>query len=356
MVTRRSTKKAAVDPSLSAFATHERSPFPDKYDLQGERKILATLIRSGDPDPADPLYPRYEMFLEREAKLRQMQAEYQARQGADPIVAPATARQINDLGALQPGAADTMTLHTAEAMRLFMGTSVQPGGTGYPMAGGKRVAAALRGLWSLSSNDNPYADWSLVDISERIADARQNIAADQKRILAKLDETKQKGLDYSIVQSRSPSVVQLGFTSPYGFMIAMLIIDFDFFTRVVKSAQRRDLLSSKEGHELLQATKHRCRSAFERALRFQRVLSAKEVVTLSRLDWLPTADEAGKQRVADLQQILGAIPKDIFMGQRQPRHSKRRLQLSEAELRLLDQVALTEEPDASKSAAAELIQ
>jgi len=356
MVTRRSSKKTAVDPSLSAFATHDRSPFPDKYDLQGERKILTTLIAGGDPDPADPLYPRYEMFLEREAQLRQMQAEHTARQGADPLVSATSARQINELGALQPSAADTMTLHTAEAMRLFMGTAVPPGGTGYPMAGGKRVAAALRGLWSLSSNDNPYADWSLIDIGDRIAEARQHIAADQKRILSKLDETKAKGLDYSIVQSRSPSVVQLGFTSPYGFMVAMLIIDFDFFTRVVKSAQRRDLLSSKEGHELLQSIKHRCRSTFERALRFQRVLSAKETIELSRLDWLPTADDRAKLRVAGLHQILGSIPKDIFMGQQQPRHSKRRLQLSAAELRLLDQVALTEEVDVSRSAAVELIQ
>jgi len=355
MVTRRSSKKTAVDPSLSAFATHDRSPFPDKYDLQGERKILAPLISGGDPDPTDPLYPRYELFMEREAELRQMQAAHQARQGADPLVPAAAARQINELGALQPSAADTMTLHTAEAMRLFMGTSVPPGGTGYPMAGGKRVAAALRGLWSLSSNDNPYADWALIDIGDRIAEARQHIAAEQRRILARLDEMKTKGLDYSIVQSRSPSVVQLGFTSPYGFMVAMLIIDVDFFTRVVKSAQRRDLLSSKEGHELLQSTKHRCRSAFERALRFQRILSTPETIGLSRLDWLPTADEQGQKRVSALLRVLGQIPKDIFMGQLQPRHSKRRLQLSAVELRLLDQVALTEEIDLTKPAAAELI-
>jgi integrating conjugative element protein (TIGR03761 family) len=211
-------------------------------------------------------------------------------------------------------------------------------------------------LWSLSSNDNPYADWALIEIGERIAEARQHIAAEQKRILAKLDDTKRKGLDYSIVQSRSPSVVRLGFSSPYGFMVAMLIVDIDFFTRVVKSAQRRDLLSSKEGHELLQSEKHRCRSAFERSLRYQRLLCAPDMMGLSRLDFLPTADESGQARVVALHRALGAIPKAIFMGQQQPRHSKRRLKLSEAEIRLLEQVSLTDETVLASDAATSLIQ
>lgn len=35
-------KKTAVDSSLSAFATADNSPFPDRYDLDGERRILGS--------------------------------------------------------------------------------------------------------------------------------------------------------------------------------------------------------------------------------------------------------------------------------------------------------------------------
>ncbi|MBK6336623.1 MAG: DUF1845 family protein [Betaproteobacteria bacterium] len=35
------------------------------------------------------------------------------------------------------------------------------------IVGGRRVAAALRAIWHLSGNDNPYADWVLVNIGER---------------------------------------------------------------------------------------------------------------------------------------------------------------------------------------------
>lgn len=344
-------RKKTVDPSLSAFSTSPKSPFPDKYDLIGERKLLEPLLKSGDPDPSDPLYARYELFMERQDKLLQMQAEHRAREGADAVVPAGAARQINMLGTLEPGAEDIMTLHTADAMRLFMGVAVKPGASGYPVAGGRRVAAALRALWSLSSNDNPYADWALIDATEGLADVRGFVEHEQERLMAKLDKMKTMGISVSIVQARSPSAVTLGFKSPYGFMIAMLIVQFDFFARVVKSAQRRDLLSSAEGHALLQAVKHRCRSAFERALKFQRVLCTDETMKLSRLDYLPTADAVAKKRVEAVRQSLGGVPKEIFVGQRQPRHTKRRIKLTESEVRLLGQVAVAEEAAASKSTA-----
>ncbi|WP_321944382.1 PFL_4669 family integrating conjugative element protein [Paraburkholderia tropica] len=345
-----------VDPSLSAFATSDHSPFADRYDLTGERRILAPLLKSGDPDPADPLFGRYQLFLEREAALRQLQAEHSARQAADPIVPVSTARQINDLGSLEPGAEDTMTLHTAEAMRLFIGMSVAPDKPGYPMAGGRRVAAGLRALWSLSSNDNPYADWALIDISERVSAARSFIATELERLTAMIDALRNKGLACSIVQSRTPAAVRLGFTSPYGFMIAMLIVEFDFYARVVKSAQRRDLISSQESYALLQGAKHRCRSAFEKTLRYQRVLCTEVLIQLSRADFLPGGDEAAGKRVAAVRVALGPVPREIFLAQVQPRHTKRRLQLSEPELRLLNQVAMTNESEGASVSPGALVQ
>ncbi|MFY3093627.1 PFL_4669 family integrating conjugative element protein [Achromobacter xylosoxidans] len=336
-------KKTAVDSSLSAFATADTSPFPDRYDLDGERRILGPLLDEDDPDPSNPFFGRLQLFYEREAEFKRMRQSHEARAGADPLVGNSEARQIRTLPSLVAESQDVMSLHTLEALRLFMGKAVEPGKQGAPIAGGKRVAAALRSLWSLSSNDNPYADWALVETKTRIEEVRAYIKAEQAQLLQKLDEMKSKGLTYSVLQSREPAQMQLGFASPYGYMVALLIVEVDYFTRVLKSAQRRDLVSGRQGHALLQSVKHKCRSVFERVLYWQKYLMKDELVALSRVDFVAGADVVAQQRVQAVKTIFGDVPKAVFMGDEAPRHTKRRLNLSAAELRLLDAVPLTDE-------------
>ncbi|KAG0293123.1 hypothetical protein BGZ96_003269 [Linnemannia gamsii] len=343
MVTKAPSRPRRWNSALNAFATSADSPFPDHYDLAAERKIVWHLLQSNAPDPADPFFARYELYCEREQSLKHMQAMYAARQSADALVPINDARKIKALGQLAAQVEDTMELHTVHAMRLFLGLAIRPGESGSPSAGGKRVAAALRALWSLSGNDNPYADWALIEVSNRIAEVRKLISAQQKRMLGKLDELKQKGLSYSILQAREPAKVRLGFVSPYGFMIALLLVEVDGYARIVKSAQYRDLISSQEGHQALQAVKHKCRSIFERAVYWQKYLTQDALIQLTRLDFLPTAQALAQARVNTIKKLFGAVPKDIFMGLKQPRHTKRHLNLSEAEYRLLEAVPLVAE-------------
>lgn len=351
-----STRRKRSDPALTAFATSASSPFPDGYDLEGERKILAHLLQSDEPDPADPFYGRYQLFVERDEKFKQLQAEHGAREAANALVPVYEARQIKRIAPLEAESQDTMVLHTAHAMRLFLGVQNAPGESGSPSAGGKRVASALRALWSLSSNDNPYADWALIDITDRVAAARKFIDHEANRIQAKLEALKQKGLSYSVLQSREPAEVRLGFSSPYGFMIALLLVEVDFYCRIVKSAQHRDVASSHEAHESIQAVKHKCRSLFERAVYWQKYLTQETLIKLTRHDFLPGADELAQKRVLALKTLFGIVPKTIFMGEQQPRHTKRRLSLTDAEYRLLDAVPLADESTNSAPAATQLLQ
>ena len=68
-----------------------------------------------------------------------------------------------------------------------------------------------------------------------------------------------------------------------------------------------------------------------------------ELVALSRVDFVAGADVVAQQRVQAVKKIFGDVPKAVFMGENAPRHTKRRLNLSPAELRLLDAVPLTDE-------------
>lgn len=348
---------APVDTSVDAFARSASSPFADGYDLDAERTILAHLIADDDPDPADALFGRYQLFLEREEVLNHMRETHTLRQGSDPMVRPHEAQAISRIGQLGSDGADRMRLHTRDAMRLFLGRSVAPGEPGHPMAGGRRVSAALRALWSLSGNDNPYADWKLIEIADRIAGIRRANELEQQHARQLLDDAREKGLDYTVLQSREPAHVSLGFGSPYGYMIVMLLVELDYLVRVVRSAVLRDLMSSMEGFRRIGSAKHRCLSVFHFAVHCQRVLTRAELLPLSRVDFLPNAEAAARQRVEAARGLLGGLPRDVFTGAREPRHSRRRVsRLSDAELRLLDTVSLAGNDTAPDAASAALVQ
>ena len=95
---------------------------------------------------------------------------------ADASVAPATAlpaahdreREIPDPGHLTDAVPDSMTLHTREAWQLFTGRRADPARRTTPIPGGRRFASVMKMLWLLSANDNPYADWILQRVYERL--------------------------------------------------------------------------------------------------------------------------------------------------------------------------------------------
>ncbi|MEC5406562.1 TIGR03761 family integrating conjugative element protein [Paraburkholderia sp. MPAMCS5] len=346
-----------IDPSVDAFARSASSPFADGYDVDAERVIIAHLIAEGDPDPADPLFGRYQLFLEREEALSRMRETHALRQASDPLVRPHEAQAISRIGQLGSDGADRMRLHTRDAMRLFLGRSIAPGEPGHPMAGGRRVAASLRALWALSGNDNPYADWKLIEIANRIGGIRRANELEQQHTRQLLDAAREKGLEYSVLQSREPAQVSLEFGSPYGYMIVMLLAELDYLVRLVRSAVLRDLMSSTEGFRRIGSTKHRCLSVFHFAVHCQRVLTRAELLPLSRVDFLPNADAAAHERVEAARSLLGVLPRDVFTGASEPRHSRRRVsRLSDAELRLLDSVPLSRDDAVTQAATDTLVQ
>jgi hypothetical protein len=102
---------------------------------------------------------------------------------------------------------------------------------------------------------------------ERFAEACRNASLDRET----------KGLDYSILQSREPASLVLGFASPYGFMIATLLVELDYLVRVVKSAVLRDLITSSGG--------------FHRKARSRKVgrFARSAAVPVGRRDWVQPA-------------------------------------------------------------------
>jgi integrating conjugative element protein (TIGR03761 family) len=240
-----------------------------------------------------------------------------------------------DLGRLVDEQQDKMVVHTREGLLLFAGRARDAERNLSGIVGGRRAAAAASVVWYLSGNDNPYADWALLATSAGLDAAHQAIAAANEMHCAKVVELRQRGLNLSVQQSARPAELSIGFRSPYGYSIAELVVHYDYFVRLIKTLVHKGQLSDEQGREAIGAVRRRCRAAFEVPVRHERSFTHRELKALTRADFLSNTAEA-QQRVALAAGLFGPLPRDVFTGALRPRHSKRRVRLSEQELRLLE--------------------
>lgn len=323
------------------FATSPDSPFPDHYDIAGEEAALKDLLDAENPNTMDPRWSRVVELESRKETLQRSQSEYRQRQGADKLVSNKEASDMRYIGALEDEDQDTMTLHTREAYRLFMGRARDAEGNHSPIVGGRRVASALRSAWVLSGNDNPYADWVLIAFMDRMDAAKGKLETAITGCEKVLKDLRQRGLTYSVLRSREPKDVDLGFRSPYGYAVAELIVHYDYFVRLIKTLIKKDRMSDDEGRVVMRQRVREIRSMFEDPSKYERYLMREELRQLSRSDFLPGANEEAQKRVAAVVGLFGEVPREVFTGQIAPRHSRRHANLSEKELRLLQEAALS---------------
>lgn len=322
------------------FPVSNKSPFADGYDLDAERVALKEFVDADDPDTSDPRYSRYVELERRETLLRSMKSSHRMTDGAQAEVSYGEALRVQNIGKLTDEGEDSMTLHTRDASRLFIGRAKAPGESGYGQSGGKKVGAALRAIWYLSGSDNPYADFALLEAHRSIDTSIQELEAAISEMEGRLEKLQRRGLSFSVVRADPPATVELGFRSPYGYSIVRLISAFDYYVRVVKTLVRKDLLSDKDGYQEIFNRTRSCRRIFERVVWFQRYLMREEMHPLSRADWLPDADAQAKKRVKAAVELFGELPREVFNGDLQPRHSRRSQDISAEELRLLNELPL----------------
>ncbi len=332
---------ASEEPQPLEFPTSADSPFPDGYDIAAERDALADLVGAENPDEGDPRWSRFMELSEREGRLRQMNTARTLRQGAESVVPDHEARRIVDLGQLTDSVPDTMTLHTKDAFRMFTGRQADPEGKVVPIAGGKRFAAVLKSIWYLSGNDNPYADWVLIRMYDGLMAVRAHLAKATEERAGTIDALRRKGLAFSVMQSRSPKTVELGFRSPYGYATAEAIADFDYYVRVIKTLIHKDRIADEEGRAAIRELGRQMRALFLEPIRWERYLLREELRQLSRSDFLPGADETAGKRLKAAVALFGELPRRVFTGAEAPRHTRRRVKLSAAELQLLERASLS---------------
>ena len=258
---------------------------------------------------------------------------------AVPLAPPTSPRVV--LGQLADETPDVMTLHTRDAYRMFVGRPSDEATQASTIVGGRKFAAVLKSLWHLSANDNPYADWVLIHVYQNLVEIRARMGEVIETREAQFERLRRRGLNLSVLGSRSPLSVALGFRSPYGYATAEAIVEFDYHVRMVKTLVMKDRLSDDDGRAAIREMGRALRGLFLAPIRWERVLFREEMLPLSRRDYLPGADDAARLRVRAALALFGEVPRKVFTGEEAPRHSQRRVLLTAAELRLLQQVSLS---------------
>ena len=109
---------------------------------------------------------------------------------------------------------------------------------------------------------------------------------------------------------------------------------------MIKTLVMKDRMSDDDGRAAIREIGRALRGLFLAPIRWERVLLREEMLPFSRCDFLPGADDAARLRMRAALALFGEVPRKIFTGEQAPRHSQRRVLLTAAELRLLQQVSL----------------
>lgn len=245
------------------------------------------------------------------------------------------------IGRLEDAVPDTMTLHTRLAYVLFTGRPADTTRNAPGIPGGRRFAAISRTLWQLSANDNPYADWILIQLYDELLRIRCHLSEMIGVRESEIESLKRRGLSLSVLSSRQPMTLDLGFRSPYGYATAEAMVEFDYYARIVRTLVAKDRLSDAQGDAAIKAVGKSLRGLFTAPIRWERHLLHEQLRPLSRSDFLPGADESARKRVRAATALFGEVSRAVFTGAEVPRHTQRRVRLSEAELRLLQVAPLS---------------
>ena len=209
-------------------------------------------------------------------------------------------------GTRQPGnlqGTATLVIQTRQAQRLL---------TGRPKSGEKarivglyHFSGKMRTIWMASCQDDPYADWYLVQVEDNIKETRLELTRLQQHVLASLQSI--PGIEVKVARSTSPVRVPLRFGTPYGYMGAYLISEFDQLMSAILTAEHVGLLTRDSGQQL--------------TARGSRLIKRSFAIPLS---WKPLAvtreDVQQNTQLAQLaREQMGEIPEDILVGIRRAR-------------------------------------
>jgi integrating conjugative element protein (TIGR03761 family) len=306
--------------------------------------VLPVLQRaqSGESIAAsDPLFDRYMLYLDRLSQHQVLAVQRQRMAEKRATVTRDEVNQYKSMGKLVNAEddTDTVVVHTKEAFQLFIGRAADPDSNQAKIVSFKKIGAALRLLWNLSSNNNPYADWALIDLAHRRDALQGELESAVKTLEGELEKLKKRrGIKFSIAENPTPQELPIRFKSPYGYALVSTLAEMDYLVRVVRTMVFKAQLTGELADQIIKDHMRKFRGHFNEIKSFEKYLGDPDLMLLTRNDFLPAADDVARKRVAKCISTFGEVPRNVFNMDVKPPFKSNRSNVSDAEVALLKQV------------------
>ncbi len=192
-----------------------------------------------------------------------------------------------------------MEIQTRQAQRLVYGRRAQ--GVAKPaIIGLTRFAAHLMQIWNAAAKDDPWADWALVRIERELLEGRESLEHLIKQVNNRLKSA--PAVDVKLAHSIKPVEVDLVFTSPYAFMGAYLLADFDKLVRAILTCRHAGLYDRDTTERTLREGGRMVRRVFNAAHGYRQLGVCREDV------------RQGTAKAARAIEMLGTLPQEVVDG------------------------------------------
>lgn len=201
-----------------------------------------------------------------------------------------------------------MTLHTFHAARLWSGRKPNTGDKHQGVLGLTGFVHITSRITRASAEDDPYADWMLIQIEERLEKGKVRIAEirdEIKTILAKIP----RQLNISENLNMSPARIPLYVNTPLGFQGAYLLIEFDEMVRDLLLAQHVGLIGRENKEVLINQGAHQVRSLFALTQNYRYTGCSRDDIA------------ANNAKARETIEKYGLPPQDITEGIRRSKYS-----------------------------------
>lgn len=195
-----------------------------------------------------------------------------------------------------------LKLHTYHALRVWQGG--QPTGkTGYTVPSMQQYFAITNMIRLTSARDNPYADWWMIKIEEKLDQAQQEMH-ELSAMLEKLITAVPEQISITENLNQEPFITPVFCNSHMGFRAVFLLEAYDGLARKILLANHVGLLSRRDMEGFLDQGAHQLRSLFGLALTYRNTGVTRDDMATNNA------------RAREAIERLGTPPSDILQGTR----------------------------------------
>lgn len=311
---------------FTEFATCSDSVFEDSYDHNAEADIVAKLIL----DPANVEHPRvidfeHRMFLLKSrikyvTKGRAAISKIMLEDYKITMISKKGNSRIPKMKALVPSDVATITLHTAEAVSILEGVKKTPSKYGYP--GLKSAGSAVRDLYFLSIENNPFADLALINFERDLSIVSNMIQGKTTKYTNMLEQEEKRGLNLPILVSAEPMSFPIDFGSQYSVALSRLVLMYDYAIRVILTVTNAGLIRRKSFIEERADIRRNIIRTSQEVCKYRRLVSHPAIRSL-RPESLLNDDPANLTLLSQATLAVGELPLDVLIGNKLPNYSSR---------------------------------